>query len=141
MDRDTVGCALAHALGDGAVWRFAALSSEVASVVVGLLGGAAQNGGDSGLEVVTAASALRVYVLAAGEAALYFRLAESAALGAFELRFRHWSLVEVLGPEAGALIDQLSDTTLCELAVRSVDFTTLGGRIVRFTAPSLVRCP
>lgn len=135
-----MGRALAHGLGDHGRWRFVGLLPEVASSVAGLLGGEVHSGADVGWDVVSAASVLRVNVTAGYEAALWFRLAEVPELGVFELRFTPWTLVEVLGPEAGALADQLPGPVMCELAAQVVDFTTLTGGLERLTVPSLARC-
>ncbi|MFJ6217357.1 hypothetical protein ACIQGZ_29090 [Streptomyces sp. NPDC092296] len=129
---DLVGRASAHGLhGEVAVWRFAVASGDAASAVAGLLGGVPQVGG-GGWEIVTAASVLAVLRVGLTNDALRFRLEGLPALGAFELRFSPWCLVDVLGEEAAAL------PGLVGLAARVQDFTTLNGRTVRYVVPALV---
>ena len=139
MGHDPVGRAFTHGLRQGPVWRFGAMSPEVASAVAGLLGGV-PCGGEDGWEVVTAVSALRVHVTSATEAALCFQLAEVPGLGSVRTAVQSWGLAAVLGVEAGALARLPDDSMPWELAVRAVDFTTLTGQIFRCAAPSLARC-
>ncbi|MDH6138911.1 hypothetical protein P3T35_000900 [Kitasatospora sp. GP30] len=137
MNSEVVGRASAVVRGDQVWWRFSCLGARLAAVVAGLLGGTPGEA-SGGWEVVTAASGLRAEVITASDAGLRFTLATAPDVGAFELRLAPWGVAGVLGDAAGELLAVLP--VMVELSARVGEFTTLGGRLLRFAVPRLALC-
>jgi hypothetical protein len=118
-------------------WQVTTSSVLVAAATYVLMGGALPSKGSGpAWEVVTGSSVLRVVASGLDTDGLRFELpgvpGKRLLLGCGP-----WDVAEVLGASTVARLRQAREPVECELGVRTVQITTLGGRLVRYRVPEL----
>ncbi|WP_405948331.1 hypothetical protein OG588_18950 [Streptomyces prunicolor] len=85
---------------------------------------------------MTRSAGFRAVVERAGGSDLMFRLAADYAAGVFHYSSGPWLLSEIMGGTVDVLAG-LGGSSLCDVLIRAVEFTTRTGTTVRYLLPSL----